>query len=82
MPDIDFKSSYHVGWVLRDEVSKDKRFALVCLGNDIAFVFSEFKLRVYCYAKVTSVINMSDMNVVNDEIGRLLMRSNGENATF
>ena len=28
------------------------------------------------------MINMSDMNIVNDEISRLLMRSNGENATF
>ena len=48
----------------------------------ILLMFPEFKLRVYCYAKVTDVINVSDMNVVNDEISRLLMRSDGVNARF
>ena len=66
--------------VSREEVSKGEGFAWVCFGTDIADVFCEFELSVY--SKVTVVIEMNDMNVVNDDISRLLMRLDGENDTF
>ena len=60
------------------EASKDEGFALICFGNDITYVFSESIVT----PRSLDVINMSDMNIINDEISRLLMRSNSENVTL
>ena len=33
--------------------------------------FIEFKLRVYCYVRVTDVINIGDVDVINEEISSI-----------